>query len=120
MLSAVSLTSIVAVTFESVLAVGEVILELIVLTVVGTTVLITSFDVLDTAVAGVHAASARMLIAIFRLKMLFRFISFLHLYTVPHKNVNLKFRIWLAKQSKILLTKVRNGKDEMEYIYSML
>jgi len=108
MLSAVVLTSVVAVTFESVLLVevDEVTLESVLLTVVGTTVLTTSFDGLVAAVAGAHAASARMLIVITRLKMFFRFISFLHLYAVPHNNVNLKFRIWLTKQFKILLINV--------------
>jgi len=110
MLSAVLLTSVVAITFESVLLVGEATLESVALTVVGTTVLIASFDGLVAAVAGAHAASATMLIAIKRLKMFFRFISFLHLYTLPHNNVNLKFRIWFTKQFKILLINVNSGK----------
>ena len=110
MLSAVLLTSVVAIPFESVLLVGEATLESVALTVVGTTVLIASVDGLIAVVAGTHAASATMLIVIKKLKMFFRFISFLHLYTVPHNNVNLKFRIWFTKQFKILLINVNSGK----------
>ena len=112
MLSAVLLTSVVAVTFESVLLAGvdDVTLESVLLSVVDTTVLTVLFGVLVTAVGGVHAASARMLIVITRQKMFFWFISLLHLYTVPHNSVNLKFRIWLTKQFKILLINVNSGK----------
>ena len=50
--------------------------ELLLLTMVGTTVLPLLFEVLVVAVAGAHAASARMLIVITRLKMFFRFICY--------------------------------------------
>ena len=75
----------------------EVELESVLLIVVGTTVLTASFDMLVAAVAGAQAARARMLIVSTKLKTFFRFISFLHLYTVPHHYANLNLRFWSAK-----------------------
>jgi hypothetical protein len=47
-------------------------------TVVGPAVSTVLFEGLVTVVAGAHATSAKILIAIQRLKTFFRFISFLH------------------------------------------
>jgi hypothetical protein len=82
MLSAVLPTSVVAVTFKSVQLVGvdRVSAESVALTIVGTSVL---FAVLVAVVAGAHATSRPMQSVTTRLKIFFRFISFLHLYTVP-------------------------------------
>jgi len=74
--------------------------EVAALIAVGTTVL---FDVSVATVVGVQAASAMTKTAITMLKIFFRYISFLQLYTVPHNNVNLTFRIWFTKPFKILL-----------------
>lgn len=83
MLSVVSLPAVGTISVESVLLVGmgEDIVESVVLTAVGMTAVLV---VLVAAAEGAQAASATMQIAITRLKIFFRYISFLQLYTVPH------------------------------------
>jgi len=114
MLSPVLLASVVAVTFSSVVSVdvGKAALGSAVLTIVGASV----FAMLVAVAAGAHAPRKTMQSVTTRLKIFFRFISFLHLYTVP---LQPEFEILADKISQSLPINENGGKDEMEYIHLM-
>jgi len=88
---------LVALLLEAVVEADEDEFELeLVLLAVGATLLPVLFAVLVVTVAGAHAASTRMLIAITRLKKFFRLIYILHLCIVPHA-CKLEVKIFVCK-----------------------